>query len=334
MTVGLPSARPRATSLRSLVLGILVLALSGIGLLPASPASAAASELKGTGRGSASITLATGIYDVTLSYTGNQVEDQPTLFGSLLDSDNQTVLELLAVDLRTENSTRKLVQLFTRTELLFEVIDAAPDASWKLTLEKVGTSGAPAMPATVTGQGLNSSSFYRLSAGAYRMTTSYSGNVYPEGFDELGFGLALYGANGEGHLLVESTSTGGTASVSFKVAKTGVYWVHPYAAATDAAWSVSVVSLKQFTGTPTPKISGTAKVGKTLKVKAGTWKPSGTKLSYQWYRGGSKISGATTSSYKLTGKDKGKKIKVTVTGSKSGYLSVAKTSTSTAAVKK
>lgn len=37
---------------------------------------------------------------------------------------------------------------------------------------------------------------------------------------------------------------------------------------------------------PTPKISGTVRVGKTLTAKVGTWKPSGVSLKYQWYRGG------------------------------------------------
>ncbi|MDF1489553.1 CAP domain-containing protein [Tessaracoccus caeni] len=85
--------------------------------------------------------------------------------------------------------------------------------------------------------------------------------------------------------------------------------------------------------TATPKISGTAKVGKTLTIKRGTW-TSGTKFSYQWYRDGKKIKGATKSSYKLTKSDAGKKITVKVKGTKSGYKSVTKTSAKTATVKK
>ena len=88
-------------------------------------------------------------------------------------------------------------------------------------------------------------------------------------------------------------------------------------------------SAKKLTATPTPKISGTVKVGKTLTAKAGTWKPSGVKLSYQWYRNGKKIDEATKSSYKLVGADKGKKVTVKVTGSKTGYKSVTKTSKAT-----
>ncbi|MFC7765238.1 hypothetical protein [Leucobacter soli] len=76
----------------------------------------------------------------------------------------------------------------------------------------------------------------------------------------------------------------------------------------------------------TPKVSGTAKAKKTLKAKAGSWGPKGVKLSYQWLRNGKKISGATKSSYKVSSKDRGKKISVKVTGKLSGYSTVSKTS--------
>jgi Tol biopolymer transport system component len=76
-----------------------------------------------------------------------------------------------------------------------------------------------------------------------------------------------------------------------------------------------------------PTIGGTAKVGSKLTAKPGSW-TSGTKVSYQWKREGKAISGATTSSYKLVAADAGKKITVTVTGAKSGYAKLAKTSSS------
>ncbi|MFT3888888.1 MAG: CAP domain-containing protein [Arachnia sp.] len=84
---------------------------------------------------------------------------------------------------------------------------------------------------------------------------------------------------------------------------------------------------------PKPTISGTAKVGKKLTAKAGTWKPGGTKLTYQWYRGSTKIVGATKSTYTLRRADKGKVITVKVKGTKKGYLTVTKTSAETAKVR-
>ncbi len=92
-------------------------------------------------------------------------------------------------------------------------------------------------------------------------------------------------------------------------------------------------SLVKALKSATPKITGSAKVGKTLKVNKGSW-TSGTKFTYQWFAGGKAIKGATKSSLKLTKSMKGKTIKVTVTGKKSGYGTVAKTSKSTKSVKK
>lgn len=89
--------------------------------------------------------------------------------------------------------------------------------------------------------------------------------------------------------------------------------------------SAAVHIPKVFTKAPVPKITGTAKAGKTLTVTRGTWSPTPT-FSYQWYRNGVAISKATKSTYKLTSSDKGKKITVKVTGKRSGYLTTTKTS--------
>ena len=58
-----------------------------------------------------------------------------------------------------------------------------------------------------------------------------------------------------------------------------------------------------------PTVSGTARVGKTLKAKAGSW-TGGTKLSYRWYANGKAIKGSNKASYKPAASTKGKKISV------------------------
>lgn len=98
----------------------------------------------------------------------------------------------------------------------------------------------------------------------------------------------------------------------------------------SAATTVTAASLVV---TPTPTITGTAKVGTTLRVTAGTW-DDGVKLSYQWKRNGVAITGATKTWYKLGAADAGKRITVTVTGTKTGYTTVAKTSARTRLVAK
>lgn len=76
-----------------------------------------------------------------------------------------------------------------------------------------------------------------------------------------------------------------------------------------------------------PKLKGTAKIGRTLKVKSrGTWYAPGHRFSYQWMRNGSKIAGATKTSYKLRAKDRGKRITVVVRAKKSGFPTVSASS--------
>lgn len=86
--------------------------------------------------------------------------------------------------------------------------------------------------------------------------------------------------------------------------------------------SASVTVVKGTLTVKTPTITGTRKAGKTLTVKAGSWGPGAVALSYQWYCGSTKLTGATKTSYKLTSKDKGKKVSVVVRGTKSGYTTV------------
>lgn len=81
----------------------------------------------------------------------------------------------------------------------------------------------------------------------------------------------------------------------------------------------------------TPAISGTARIGSKLTAKTGIW-TTGTTFSYRWYANGTAITGATKSTFTVTRSQAGKAITVTVTGKKSGYATVAKTSKATAKV--
>lgn len=83
----------------------------------------------------------------------------------------------------------------------------------------------------------------------------------------------------------------------------------------------------------TPKISGSARVGSTLKAHTGSWGPGKVSLTYAWFRDGKQIPGIKGSTYTMGSASKGKKITVKVTGEKSGYGTVTKTSKATARVK-
>ncbi|MCB7137209.1 sunset domain-containing protein [Cellulosimicrobium marinum] len=90
--------------------------------------------------------------------------------------------------------------------------------------------------------------------------------------------------------------------------------------------------VKPFSRTATPRITGTAQVGKTLTVSPGTWSPKPS-FSYQWKVNGRAVSGATSSTYRVRTADKGKRITVTVTARRSSYVTASRTSAATAAVK-
>ncbi|KRB74083.1 hypothetical protein ASE01_19025 [Nocardioides sp. Root190] len=76
----------------------------------------------------------------------------------------------------------------------------------------------------------------------------------------------------------------------------------------------------------TAGLSGTPRVGRRLAAVRGTWAPSPITYSYRWFRGSKAITGATGSSYLLRKGDKGFRISVRITGSKSGYTAVTRTS--------
>jgi hypothetical protein len=80
-----------------------------------------------------------------------------------------------------------------------------------------------------------------------------------------------------------------------------------------------------FATAPVPTITGTAKIASTLTANPGTWTPLPS-FTYQWKRGGTAITGATAATYKPAAADAGTTLTVTVTGTKTGYTTVSKTS--------
>lgn len=77
-----------------------------------------------------------------------------------------------------------------------------------------------------------------------------------------------------------------------------------------------------------PRITGSARVGATLKVKRGTWTRD-TAFRYRWFANGKAISGATKSTLRLGKSLKGKTIAVAVTGRRISFETVTKLSPST-----
>ncbi len=86
----------------------------------------------------------------------------------------------------------------------------------------------------------------------------------------------------------------------------------------------------------TPRIDDTTPVvGQKISVKKQTTKPAtGTDLAYQWYRGKTPITDATTASYTVTPDDLGQLLMVKVTGTADGWKTTVKSSAYTVKVAK
>ena len=153
------------------------------------------------------------------------------------------------------------------------------------------------------------------------------------------YGFDLYAHNPDSdsvYMMAASPGTGkrsGTLQTTWRLGTVFEYKILNHDAS-DMRWSVKFErSLKKLTASPTPKVSGSTTFGKTLTATPGTWKPAKVTLKYQWLRDGIAIPGATKKTYKLGVADIGTKVSVQVTGSKSGYNSVIKTSKATATIK-
>jgi hypothetical protein len=138
-------------------------------------------------------------------------------------------------------------------------------------------------------------------------------------------GAAISGATAK-TFAATSAQLGKTVTVKVTGALAGYTSVSKSSAATVKVAAGTLVA-------PTPAISGTATVGSTLTAKTGTW-TTGATLKYQWYASGAAISGATAKTFVPASAQVGKIVTVKVTGSLSGYTSVAKTSAATAKVVK
>ncbi len=84
--------------------------------------------------------------------------------------------------------------------------------------------------------------------------------------------------------------------------------------------------------TPKPLYSGEAQVGETITALPREWGPGKVNLAYQWFRGKNAIEGATKVTYVAVPADVGKRLRVRVTGSRTGYHSASQKSGKTAVI--
>lgn len=123
-----------------------------------------------------------------------------------------------------------------------------------------------------------------------------------------------------------STQYGKTIQVKVTASKSG------YTSVSATSGKTAAVAKGTFSNTAAPAISGTAQVGATLSVSTGTWSPTPSSYSYQWYAGGLAIAGATASSFTPTVAEVGQTITATVSVERSGYTTTSTTSAATGPV--
>ena len=122
-----------------------------------------------------------------------------------------------------------------------------------------------------------------------------------------------------------ASAAGARFSVRVTGSKTGYSTLSRTSAATTAVAKGSLAG-------PAPRITGTTKVGYVLTAFAGAWSPAPVSLRYQWYRSGVAVAGAAGASYRLPSGAAGATYTVRVTGSKTGYNTLARTSAATARI--
>ncbi|WP_051681989.1 hypothetical protein [Cellulomonas sp. HZM] len=93
------------------------------------------------------------------------------------------------------------------------------------------------------------------------------------------------------------------------------------------------VAAGTIAATKAPTISGSAAVGARLSTTSGSWSVPGLEYHYQWLRGSAAIPGATGSTYMLSSADRGAKVAVRVSASRSGYVTASATSGATVVVR-
>ncbi|OUE24387.1 carboxypeptidase regulatory-like domain-containing protein [Clavibacter michiganensis] len=143
--------------------------------------------------------------------------------------------------------------------------------------------------------------------------------------------VAVTGATASTYTPV-AADVGKRITVTVTGSRTGYTTAAKTSAASTAVVAAPVTTPSAFTTVPTPTVTGTAKVGATLTAVPGTWAPVPTAFTYRWFAANVAISGATAATYSPVAADVGKRITVTVTGSRSGYTTAAKTSAASAAV--
>jgi len=260
-------------------------------------------SINGTPRGGNSLTATVGAWDsgVTLTYAWMRN-------GVKITGATTTTYAIASADVGTA-----LTFSVTGTKAGFTTVTKTSAATATVTAGTLTLTPVPSITGTVQGGNTLTGVVGTWDTGA-TLTYQWKRN-----------GTVITGATKTTYAIV-TADIGLPLTFSVTGAKAG------FTSVTQTSAATASVLAGAWANTPTPTITGTAKGGSTLTAVPGTW-DAGTTLTYQWYRGASAITGATTSSYVIgAAADIGSTISVNVTGAKVGFTSVVKSSAPTAAV--
>lgn len=143
-------------------------------------------------------------------------------------------------------------------------------------------------------------------------------------FQWLRNGVPIPGTNARAAAYKPVAADNGT-QLSFRVTATGIGMPNEVVAVSSpvtvrgATPPPGGTTLRALTVRKKPKLTGTARVGKRLKVTLPTFAQSGVALTFRWFANGKRIAKQTKSSLTLKKAHKGKRITVKVTATKAGY---------------
>ena len=118
-----------------------------------------------------------------------------------------------------------------------------------------------------------------------------------------------------------------TATVHVKAKRSG------YAPATAISPQTAKIARGTLTASKAPTITGRARVGSRVTVSTGTWSHAAA-ISYQWYADGVAIKGATGRSFIATSRERGARLRASVTARADGYTTGTSRSSSTSVVER
>ncbi|MDM7830668.1 GH92 family glycosyl hydrolase [Cellulomonas edaphi] len=195
------------------------------------------------------------------------------------------------------------------------------------TVVTTSTTTAPVKAGTITiGRNVAVTGAAKVGSTLKVTPGTYSPSSVAVAYRWLRNGVAITGATSTRYT-VTAADKGKAISVRATVSKAG------YATVVTTSRATSKVVAGTITVTSKARVAGTAKVGSTLKVVRGSSSPSSAKATYRWLRDGVAIKGATSTAYTLRSADRGAKIAVKVTLTRSGYATKAYTTASSSRVR-